>query len=538
MKNSEFTPDLISIGQLIKNQAKKYNTAIAMTDSDAEYSWKELDDITDLCAAWLVSIGVKKGMHAGIWAKNTSSYVVIYLALQKIGAVAVLVNSAWEKNELISALSRTEVKYLFYSRTYKGFDNESIAKSISDKDIPGFVKAYPLPDVPFSPEHFPHTDTSVLNDIEVDVNAPSSILFTSGTTGEAKGVILSQLSILNNGKSLAICNEWTSSDSLCLCVPLFHCFGITAGIIAAITSGTSVHIVKRFGTKAVLECIQNRKCTLFSGVPTMFLALINSKNLPEYDISSLSGGLVAGSMISPVDFEKIVSTLNMTRLHIAYGQTESSPAITTTTKEDSLIRRSTTSGRPLPGVSLRIDKNSCDAASSFLSSVGRNGRIMNYQLGEIQAKGYLLMKGYFNKEEETLKAFTEDGYLKTGDQGYIDEDGYLHITGRIKDIIIRGGENISPGEIEGLILEIDGVISSKVVGVPAPIIQEEVAACIIWQPGKEKSADEVREILTANLADYKVPKYVFSMDEFPLNESGKILGYKLTERCLEIINKN
>lgn len=535
MKNNEFVPDLRSIGQCLKDRSISDANKIAMTDSDTEYTWAELDRITDLCAAWLISVGVTKGVHAGIWAKNTSSYVVLYLAMQKTGAVAVLINSAWEENELINALRKTDVKYLFYSRTYKGFDNERIAKSISSKTVPGFIIAYPLPDVPFSPVHFPKADLSVLEDIIIDTNAPSSILFTSGTTGEAKGVVLTQHSILNNGEALALSNEWTDTDKLCLCVPLFHCFGITAGIVAAIATGTSVHIVKRFGTKAVLECIEKWKCTLFSGVPTMFLALINSKNMSEYDISSLEGGLIAGSMISPVDFEKINNCFNMKRLHIAYGQTESSPAITTTVKEDSLIRRSTTQGRPLPGVEVRISDDNSDATASFIDAVGRNGRIMHYHVGEIETRGYLLMRGYYNRPDETAKVFTEDGFLKTGDQGYLDEDGYLHITGRIKDIIIRGGENISPGEIEGYISAIEGVISSKVVGVPAPIIQEEVAACIIWQEGKEKTALEVQEILSACLADYKVPKYVFSMKEFPLNESGKVLSHKLTEKCLELI---
>lgn len=538
MKSNTFNPSMQSIGECLHIQALKSPDFVAMTDSDTKYTWSELDHITDLCAAWLLSVNIGSGTHVGIWAKNTSSYVVLYLALQKIGAVAVLINAAWEEHELISVMKRTDVKYLFYSRTYKGSSNESIAQKISDTNVPGFIKAYPLPDVPFSPEHFPKADVSVLKDINPDVTAPSSILFTSGTTGEAKGVILSQYNILNNGRCLADSNEWTDNDRLCLCVPLFHCFGITAGIIAAITKGTSVHIVKRFGTKAVLECIEKWKCTLFSGVPTMFLALMNSKNLSEYDISSLDGGLIAGSMISPIDFERIVSCFKMTRLHIAYGQTESSPAITTTTGTDSLIRRSTTQGKPLPGVSLRISSESDGAVSSFFNAAGSNGRVIHYELGEIQVKGYLLMKGYYGKPEETKNAFTEDGYLKTGDQGYIDEEGYLHITGRIKDIIIRGGENISPGEIENLISELDGVISTKVVGIPAPIIQEEVAACIIWKEGKEKSADEVREYLTKRLADYKVPKYVFNMTEFPLNESGKILSARLTEICIKQLKQS
>lgn len=270
--------------------------------------------------------------------------------------------------------------------------------------------------------------------------------------------------------------------------------------------------------------IENKKCTVFNGVPTMFLAMMNSSKREKFDLSTLKGGLMAGSSILPTEYMRLCEVFGFTNLQTAFGQTESSPAITTSMKNDSIEKKAYTSGKVLDNVEIRI----------YLDGK----KVNDGDEGEIQTRGYHVMQGYYNMPEETKATVSEDGWLATGDLGCLDEDGYLHVTGRIKDIIVRGGENISPMEVENVISQIDGIKNVKVVGVKAAVIQEEVVACIVWKDNEKHSQKEVIEFVKNQIADYKVPKYVFDFDELPLNSSGKVLSNVLSEICYKKINED
>ena len=513
--------ELRNISQCLEDIVKKYSDKVAITDLDKIYTWKQIDTLTELAARHIAEKGVKRGSYVAIWMNNSVSWIVIFLALQRIGAVTVLLNTAYKWRELETTMSNCDVEYLFYSKTFKDSDHERTVRELNLEKLPRFKEAYLVDDTPIEVLDNEYKFNSNIRESENDPQAVCSILFTSGTTGVARGAMLTHSNIVNNSKAIIERLGWTSEDRICLSVPMYHCFGITVGILGALHTGASIHIMRKFGSELAFKNIEQHKCTIFNGVPTMFLAMKNSSKKANYDLSSLSGGLMAGSSIIPEEYMDICEELGLERLNTAFGQTESSPAITVSCDRDSLEKRAYTSGRILPDMEMRIVVN---------------GEVVGSGVeGEIQTRGYHVMVGYYKMPNETEKVISEDGWLSTGDLGYIDEEGYLHITGRIKDIIVRGGENISPIEIERVICQLPGVASVKVVGVKAAIIQEEVVACIIWKDGQAMSEEEVRRIVGLNLSDYKVPRYVLSFDEFPLNSSGKVLGHELSRICSERI---
>jgi acyl-CoA synthetase (AMP-forming)/AMP-acid ligase II len=497
-----------------------------MSDMDREYTWDEIDRLTTELAKDMIRNGVKKGTHVAIWASNSARWVITYFAIQRIGAVAILINIAYKWRELEKILLDYDVEYIYYTRSFKDSDHILTIQTLDRSRFPLLKKTFLMSDevIDFEKESDNKDNNCyVTSENDVNENETCSILFTSGTTGFAKGVMLTHNNIVNNSKAIVDRMEWKSEDSICLTVPLFHCFGITAGIIVSLHTGAPMHIVRSFSTGTVFQVIEEKKCTVFNGVPTMFLAMMNSHKRERFDLSSLNGGLMAGSAILPAEYMKLCEVFGFTRLQTAFGQTESSPAITTSLISDSLEKKAYTSGKVLDNVEIRI------------WSEGKE--LKNGVEGEIQTRGYHVMKGYYKLPEETKNTVSEDGWLATGDLGYIDDEGYLHVTGRKKDIIIRGGENISPIEIENVITQLEGVKSVKVVGVKAEVIQEEVVACIIWKEGKEISEKEVKHYVKSQIADYKVPKYVLKFKEFPINSSGKILTKDLSEICYNIINK-
>ncbi len=510
-----------TIGECLLNIAEKYPDKEAVSDLGVIYTWRQLIILTDLAVKYLKKKGIKRGTHVAIWANNSIRWVILFLALQCIGAVTVLMNEAYKWRELEANLANCDVEYIFYSGRYKDSDHVKTIQKLNLDKMSAFKESFLVSDevleMPVGEYKSGYMDEAI------ECQDVCSILFTSGTTGVAKGVMLTHSNIVNNAKGIIDRLQWNDEDKMCLSVPMYHCFGITVGIMGAVHTGASMHIVRRFNSTAVFEVIEKYRCNIFNGVPTMFLALKNSDKRARYDLTSLQGGLVAGSAILSAEYHEVCKEFSMKRLNTAFGQTESSPAITISEDKDSLDKRADTSGRCMPDVEVRIVKD---------------GKILgNMQEGEIQTRGYHVMKGYYKMPEETKKVLSEDGWLSTGDLGYLDEECYLHITGRIKDIIIRGGENISPAEIEQIICQMPEVSSVKVVGVKAEVILEEVAACIIWKDNnRQVDEEQVKELVRSQLADYKVSRYILGFDEFPMNSSGKILSKELSEICYERIH--
>lgn len=549
-----------TIDTCLRDCAVRYPDKIGMTDLDNNYTWEEIDHITGVLASQLVDKGVKKGEHIAIWATNSANWVFYYFAIQRIGAVAVLINVAFKWRELENILLNYDVKYIIYTKKYKESDHENTIKMLDREKFKSLKEAFILEDEDNNLRNLlqlPKGDVRA----EVDSSEVASILFTSGTTGMAKGAMLTHSNLVNNSKDIVDRMGWDEKDRMCLAVPMFHCFGITVGLLGAIHTGAAMDVARKFSTGTVFKIIEEKKCTLFNGVPTMFLAMMNSSKRERFDLSSLKGGLMAGSPILPVEYMDICRTFNMERLQTAFGQTESSPAITTSLISDTIECKAYTAGKALDDVEVRIVKAAVvsgaeeeSAKAGVISEAdmvleadavlgvneeGESGRVKEdvvlgpNEEGEIQTRGYHVMKGYYNMPEETKKAIDEEGWLSTGDLGYFDKDGYLHVTGRIKDIIVRGGENISPMEVENVIIQFDEIKAVKVIGVAAKVIQEEVVACIVWKDDRRLSEETIINFVKNQLADYKAPKYVFEFDALPTNSSGKVLGKKLVKMCEE-----
>jgi len=357
----------------------------------------------------------------------------------------------------------------------------------------------------------------------LDCHEIINMQYTSGTTGFPKGVMLTHFNILNNGKGVGECMKLTHEDKLCLAVPLFHCFGLVLGVMACLTHATTMVVLPYFRPQDVLDACQNEKCTALHGVPTMFIAVLEHPEFKNYTFN-LRTGIMAGAPCPIAVMKKVVNDMGATEITIAYGQTEASPVCTQTRVDDSIRHRVETVGRVLPGIEAKI----VDPATGKELGPG--------QPGEFCARGYNIMKGYYNMPEATEEAIDDDGWLHTGDLATVDADGYYKIVGRIKDMIIRGGENIYPKEIEEFLYTHPDITDVQVVGLPSKDYGEEIAAFIILKEGKKLTEEEVQEFVKANMARHKVPKYVRFVRSYPTTASGKIQKYKLREQGIEVYN--
>jgi fatty-acyl-CoA synthase len=318
---------------------------------------------------------------------------------------------------------------------------------------------------------------------------------------------------------------WTSMDKMLIAVPLFHCFGITSGLLSSIHSGCIMHLIKYFKTQKVLEHIERYGCTVLNGVPSMFLAMIRNSNYKDYNVLSLQSGIIAGSPLSPQEYISICNTISNIRLHQSYGQTETSPCVSIIDTEDSCEKKTFSTGRIISHAKVRIvDINTKEPMEA------------NW-IGEIQVQGYNVMQGYYKLPEENEHAISRDGWLKTGDLGYLDVDGYLYITGRLKEMIIRGGENISPQEIENCLKECPNIQNVKVVGIPTEVLQEMIVACVIMEQGFQLKEELIKSHLSSKLAYYKIPAYILNFETFPMNTSGKIKIPELKQQVIKQLHQ-
>lgn len=503
-----------TLNDFLERRANETPNNIAIVYKNIKYTWGQISELSDKCASFFLEKGLKKGSHVGILGQNSIEWILSFLSLAKIGAIPVLINAQCTTTELMRILEYADVTHLLHGEGIKNIKYSIILDSIDFSVLKKFKKKYYIENRLLDEIEHIEIDDEMLSEAKAKVEGNDTLcmLFTSGTTSVAKGVLLSHSAMINVAASAADIMHWNSTDVNCMALPLFHCFGLSTGLFASIHTGGSIVVSESNRTLELLTIIDKYKCTILNGVPTMFLAMIRNPHLNEFAIGSLKSGIIAGSSVCYEDYKRICDKLGMTHLQTSYGQTESSPSITFADYDDSIELKSKSVGKVIPDVTMRIvsiDNPAVDCK--------------NLEVGEIVIKGYNVMKEYYNMPEETRKTIDENGWLHTGDIGYVDDDGYLYLVGRIKEMIIRGGENISPYEIENCIVKMPGVQAVKVLGVKSEILQEEIVACIVKDGTIELTEDKVKEFVSGELAGYKVPKHVLFMDSFPLNASGKII---------------
>ncbi|MEG0291995.1 MAG: class I adenylate-forming enzyme family protein [Anaerovoracaceae bacterium] len=503
----------LTIVEKLKERVDQMPKNLAIRFEGTDYNWEEVDNISNKLANQLMGVGMNKGDHIGIIGGNCEAWVFYFLAILKIGAKAVVYNTRLKDVELKREIKIATTKTVIYGKGGKGETFDTVLKKFEEKNI-----VETIINMKKEAKYWKtlgETKEELVQNCEIDCHDVAAVLFTSGTTGNSKGVQLTHYNVINNAIAIVENMRWQDNDRICVCVPLFHTFGITTCILSSIISGAGMVILARSRTVEICSAIEHDMCTVLNGVPSMFLAVLRNEKRHNYNITKLKSGIIAGSPIFRDDYLDICHMFDNIKLQTSYGQTETSPCITISDYDDSLETKATTSGRPIDNIEVRI------------ISINGNKLCLPFEEGEIQVKGYNVMKGYMGNEEETQKAFTEDGWLRTGDLGFFNNKGYINITGRCKNIIIKGGENISPVEIENAIKKVAKKCEVKVFGVPSIVVQEEIVACIEGE-FDDKLRDKILEYLRANISDYKVPKYVIFVEELPRTSSGKI-----DEKCLK-----
>lgn len=536
-----------TLGGMLDDLAANYSNSVAIKYTTREYqkTWSELNERCNAVAKGLLSLGIQKDDKVAIWATNVPEWYEILFASAKIGAILVTVNTNYKEFELEYLLKQSDTKMLVM---IEGVKNNSYVDTI-DKLLPEFRNSkngdVDNSKFPFlkkivicgdnTPRGFMNFDdivTAGVNVTDEELNARMNSLnchdvinmqYTSGTTGFPKGVMLTHYNIINNGKSIGDGMKFTHKDKLLITVPMFHCFGLVLGLMSCITHATTMVPVESFSPTKVMNAITVEKCTAVHGVPTMFIAMLEHPDFEKYNFSSLRTGIMAGSPCPIKVMRQVVDKMNMTEITIVFGQTEASPGCTQTTTEDSLELRVNTVGRVFDGVEAKI----VDPATGEEVPTG--------VAGEFCARGYNIMKGYYKMPEATAEAIDKDGWLHTGDLCTVDKDGYYKVVGRIKDMIIRGGENIYPKEIEEFYYTQPIVKDVQVIGVPSEQYGEEVMAVIILKEGETSTPEELRELAKSHLAKHKVPRYIRIVDSFPVTASGKIQKFKMREEAIELL---
>ncbi|VBB09220.1 amp-dependent synthetase/ligase [Lucifera butyrica] len=537
----------ITIGELIDYMARENpdTEALVYPDLNLRYTYEKFRRVCNQLAKGLLKLGVQKGEHIAIWATNVPQWVITQFGSAKMGAVLVTVNTNYKIFELEYLLKQSDSTTLLLINGTKNSDYLSMIYELCPElnDCrPGELKSIRLPflkNVIFiGDEH--HSGMFTWNDliemgrevtdeelmIRQNALTPDEVVnmqYTSGTTGFPKGVMLTHHNLIGNACSLAECLNFTYLDRLCIPVPFFHCFGCVLGTMTCLVAGATMVPVTVFNPEKVLETIEKERCTAVHGVPTMFIMELEAMEKAQYDTSSLRTGIMAGSPCPIEVMRKVVDKMGMREITITYGQTEASPGITMTRTDDPLELRVATVGRALPNVEVKIVD----------PETGRE--VPRGMQGELCSRGYNTMKGYYKLPEATAAAIDQDGWLHTGDLAIMDENGYCRITGRLKDMIIRGGENIYPREIEEFLYTHPKIKDVQVVGVPSEKYGEEVMAFIQLKPGQPVTAEEIQEYCRNKIARYKIPRYIEFIENYPTTASGKIQKYKLREQVLEIL---
>ncbi|MYS11689.1 AMP-binding protein [Streptomyces sp. SID6041] len=471
----------------------------------------------DRLAGSLLGSGVRKGDRVGIWAVNCAEWVLVQYATARIGAIMVNINPAYRPHELAYVLNQAGITLLFASRAHKTSDYRAMVEEVRS-ECPELREAVYFGD-PGWDEFLTRTPGESRPE-PLSCDEPVNIQYTSGTTGFPKGATLSHHNILNNGYFVGEMIAYTEQDRICLPVPFYHCFGMVMGNLAATSHGACMVIpAPSFDPAATLRAVQEERCTSLYGVPTMFIAELNLPDFADYDLSSLRTGIMAGSPCPVEVMKRVVAEMNMAEVSICYGMTETSPVSTQTRRDDDLERRTGTVGRVMPHVEVKV----VDPATGL--TVGRGAA------GELCTRGYSVMLGYWDEPEKTADAIDTGRWMHTGDLAVMRDDGYVQIVGRIKDMIIRGGENVYPREIEEFLYGYAKIADVQVVGVPDERYGEEILACVIARdPADPPTLEDVTAYCRDRLAHYKIPRRVEVLTEFPMTVSGKVRKVELRQR--------
>ncbi|GAK10619.1 LOW QUALITY PROTEIN: long-chain-fatty-acid-CoA ligase [Geomicrobium sp. JCM 19039] len=531
-----------TLGHLLENTAKKQpeREALVYRDRGLRLSYAQFEELCRQTARGFMQLGIEKGDHVAIWQTNKPEWVTTQFASAKLGAVLVTVNTNYQKKELEYLLKQSDSSTLILMDKYKEtsyidmlYDiipelKEATPGALQLRKLPHLKRVifmgderhpvmYNWPDVIAAADSVTEEELDVRM-ADLDADEVINMQYTSGTTGFPKGVMLTHRNIVNNARNVAACMELTSTDRLCIPVPFFHCFGCVMGTIASVSVGATMVPVQEFQPLEVLQTVQDEKCTALHG-PTMFIAEMNEKRFDSFDLSSLRTGIMAGSNCPVEVMRGVVERMGLTEITIAYGQTESSPVSTQTRVDDPLQVRVETVGKALPNVEVKI------------VTPGTDEEVPTNVQGELCTRGYHVMRGYYKNEEATAAVLQADGWLRTSDLAVMDESGYCRITGRLKDMIIRGGENVYPREIEEFMYTHPDILDVQVVGVPDARLGEAVTAWVILKEEASLTTEDVKAYCKDQISHFKIPRDIFFVSEYPMTASGKIQKYKLREQA-------
>jgi fatty-acyl-CoA synthase len=517
--------------------------AVVFREQNVRWNWREFADQVDVLASGLLALGVEPGDRVGIWSPNRVEWLLTQFATARIGAVLVNINPAYRLAELEYALNKVGCKAVVAAEQFKTSKYLEMLQTLApelDGAEPGALQAAKLPElrtvIRMGDGKTPGMlnfegvmargretlDTARLVSIEskLDARDPINIQFTSGTTGNPKGATLTHHNVVNNSRYIAMAMRLTEQDSLCIPVPLYHCFGMVLAVLACVSTGAAmVFPGEAFDPAATLAAVHDERCTALHGVPTMFIAELDHPDFAKYDLSRLRTGIMAGSPCPIETMKRVVSKMHLAEITIAYGMTETSPVSFQSSTTDPLDKRTTTVGRIQPHLEVKIVD-------------GLGNTVPVGETGELCTRGYSVMKGYWGDDEKTRETIV-DGWMHTGDLATIDAEGYCNIVGRLKDMLIRGGENIYPREIEEFLFRHPKVQSVQVFGVPDQKYGEEVCAWIVLRPGEQASDEEIREFCKGQIAHYKIPRYIRFVDELPMTVTGKVQKFVMRARMID-----
>jgi fatty-acyl-CoA synthase len=519
-----------TIGQNFERTVRADPDALALVDMATNRRWTygELNDEIDVIARGLMALGVDRGERVGVWAPNCPEWTIVQYATAKIGAILVNINPAYRTHELAYVLKQSGIRTLVSATTFKSSDYVAMVAEVRPES-PELREVVFLGTDDWDGLRT-GADTVSPDDLRarlatLDNNQPINIQYTSGTTGFPKGATLSHRNILNNGFFTTELLSFGPDDSLCIPVPFYHCFGMVMGNLGCTAHGTTMVIpAPAFDPGLTLDAIEKERCTAVYGVPTMFIAMLADPELASRDLSSLRTGIMAGSVCPVEVMKRCISDMNMTEFAIAYGMTETSPVSCQTRSDDDLERRTASIGRVHPHVEIKI----VDPATGAVIERG--------EPGEFCTRGYSVMLGYWQDEEKTREALDADGWLHTGDLAIMRPDGYCNIVGRIKDMVIRGGENIYPREVEEFLYTHPDIEDAQVIGIPDEKYGEEICAWIRMKSGRSPlDAQAIREFANGKLAHYKIPRYVHIVDEFPMTITGKVRKIEMREETVKVL---
>lgn len=535
----------ITVGELLEEQVNLYpdQEAVIYPELNMRKTYSEFNEMVDKAAKGLMALGIKKDEHVAIWSDNKPEWLTSQFATGKMGAVLVTVNTNYQAKELEYLLKQSDATTLIMAESYKGTSYIDILKKVCPElsiSVKGNLYSEKLPRlkniiiIGETTYSFAYNWDEVLRnadkitDEELNLRQSSlnhdeviNMQYTSGTTGFPKGVMLTHYNIVNNGNQIADCMKLTNKDRLCIPVPFFHCFGCVLGVLAAVSKGATMVILEQFDAEKVLQAVDNEKCTALHGVPTMFIAELNHPSFNTYDLTHLRTGIMAGSTCPMEVMTKVMNEMGAKEITIAYGQTESSPVITQTRADDPIELKVGSVGKPHPNVEVRV------------VIPGTKQEQETGVPGELLTRGYHVMKGYYNNLSATKEAIDDEGWLHTGDLAVLYDNGYLEITGRMKDMIIRGGENVYPREIEEFLYQHPAILDVQVTGIPDEKYGEEIVAWVILKKGITTTVQDIKSFCKGNISHHKIPKYIQFVNEYPMTASGKIQKFKLKELAVK-----